>query len=452
MAYDLANRLCAVAQGQGPLTGVSLPNCNGAVGTLAGVEETRYAFLGYNRDRETQVVDGLVSSGRVYDYDGANRLSTVDRTDGQSTTLSTLTYGYDNNGNTLSVTDSTAPTETMGFVYNPRDQLVQVTRGPPGAEAILGRYDYDAQGRRIRTEALGALTEEVYDGIALLARYQGGNDDAFVHRGPSGELLGVEAPSTPMHWVHTDVLGSPIVRTDDLGGVVSSTRYGVFGDVALHEESGATPGPRFGFTGHQYDAGTELVYANARYYQPGLGRFLTQDAFLGRPEQPASLHRYLYAAHSPAVLIDETGLCFGTPEEIAECERFRNFSGGIATPQEFVLSDVDAARTRRLEQSTQFARRLPDEVDAIMGALAGLSDREARGGCRKGSGRFRRSTHRLRGQGPPRVRPAQLSRSSVGRWRTMAGSTRFRASVAGTWSLSGAPRFPPSCRLEPGLR
>ena len=169
------------------------------------------------------------------------------------------------------MTDSTAPTETMGFVYNPRDQLVQVTRGPPGAEAILGRYDYDAQGQRIRTEALGALTEEVYDGIALLARYQGGNDDAFVHRGPSGELLGVEAPSTPMHWVHTDVLGSPIVRTDDLGGVVSSTRYGVFGDVALHEESGATPGPRFGFTGHQYDAGTELVYANARYYQPGLG-------------------------------------------------------------------------------------------------------------------------------------------------------------------------------------
>ena len=78
MAYDLANRLCAVAQGQGPLTGVSLPNCNGAVGTLTGVEETRYAFLGYNRDRETQVVDGLVSSGRVYDYDAANRLSTVD--------------------------------------------------------------------------------------------------------------------------------------------------------------------------------------------------------------------------------------------------------------------------------------------------------------------------------------------------------------------------------------
>lgn len=268
MAYDLANRLCAVAQGQGPLTGVSLPNCNGAVGTLTGVEETRYAFLGYNRDRETQVVDGLVSSGRVYDYDAANRLSTVDRTDGQSTTLSTLTYGYDPNGNTLSVTDSTAPTETMGFVYNPRDQLVQVTRGPPGAEAILGRYDYDAQGQRIRTEALGALTEEVYDGIALLARYQGGNDDAFVHRGPSGELLGVEAPSTPMHWVHTDVLGSPIVRTDDLGGVVSSTRYGVFGDVALHEESGATPGPRFGFTGHQYDAGTELVYANARLSFP----------------------------------------------------------------------------------------------------------------------------------------------------------------------------------------
>ena len=47
-----------------------------------------------------------------------------------------------------------------------------------------------------------------------------------------------------------------------VGAVVTSTRYGVFGDVAFREKPGAPQGPRFGFTGHQYDAGTELVYAN----------------------------------------------------------------------------------------------------------------------------------------------------------------------------------------------
>ena len=92
-----------------------------------------------------------------------------------------------------------------------------------------------------------------------------------------------------------------------VGAVVTSTRYGVFGDVAFREKPGAPQGPRFGFTGHQYDAGTELVYANARYYQPGLGRFLTQDAFLGRPQQPASLHRYIYGHQNPQRYVDPDG-------------------------------------------------------------------------------------------------------------------------------------------------
>src|SRR5690606_7653523 len=36
---------------------------------------------------------------------------------------------------------------------------------------------------------------------------------------------------------------------------------------------------RFGFTGHEHDDATGLIYAKARYLDPELGRFLSEDPF-----------------------------------------------------------------------------------------------------------------------------------------------------------------------------
>jgi RHS repeat-associated protein len=61
------------------------------------------------------------------------------------------------------------------------------------------------------------------------------------------------------------------------------------------------------FTGHVFEAETGLYYARARYFDPKLGRFLTQDSFLGQIDEPPSLHRYLYAANRPTFYVDPTG-------------------------------------------------------------------------------------------------------------------------------------------------
>jgi hypothetical protein len=50
-------------------------------------------------------------------------------------------------------------------------------------------------------------------------------------------------------------------------------RYTPFGETA--EQSGATS--LFGFTGEPQGDLNDLVYLRARYYNPALGRFLTQD-------------------------------------------------------------------------------------------------------------------------------------------------------------------------------
>ena len=55
------------------------------------------------------------------------------------------------------------------------------------------------------------------------------------------------------------------------------------------------------------DRETGLYYAKARYYDPELGLFLTQDPFEGVLDTPPSLHRYLYAYQNPTVYTDPTG-------------------------------------------------------------------------------------------------------------------------------------------------
>jgi hypothetical protein len=58
-------------------------------------------------------------------------------------------------------------------------------------------------------------------------------------------------------------------------------------------------------------------YAKARYFDPKLGRFLTQDSFLGTQDNPPSLHRYAYAANRPTVYVDPTGHAY-TEAELRE--------------------------------------------------------------------------------------------------------------------------------------
>ncbi len=61
-------------------------------------------------------------------------------------------------------------------------------------------------------------------------------------------------------------------------------------------------------TGYIWDKETSLFFAKARFYDPALGRFISQDSFLGDVDEPPSLHRYLYAYSNPLRFIDPTGL------------------------------------------------------------------------------------------------------------------------------------------------
>jgi len=101
-----------------------------------------------------------------------------------------------------------------------------------------------------------------------------------------------------------DGLGSVIAVTDDLGQVVATYEYDVFGKI--RNETGSANN-NLKYIGEQYDEETGFIYLRARYYDPSIGRFITKDTFAGFGTNPQSLNRYAYAYNNPINLIDPSG-------------------------------------------------------------------------------------------------------------------------------------------------
>ncbi len=71
--------------------------------------------------------------------------------------------------------------------------------------------------------------------------------------------------------------------------------------------AGATP-TTFNFTGQRRDGGSGLLFYNARWYDPTVGRFISADTIVPQPGNPQSLNRYSYVQNNPLRFSDPTGM------------------------------------------------------------------------------------------------------------------------------------------------
>ena len=119
-------------------------------------------------------------------------------------------------------------------------------------------------------------------------------------------------------YYHFDALGSITNLTDPTGAVQNRYQYDAWGN---HRTQSGTQWNPFGFTGHEYDEETGLYYAKARFYDPEVGRFLTEDPAEPDLTTPPSLHRYLYAYGNPTYYTDPDGRTSAILQEEIESER-----------------------------------------------------------------------------------------------------------------------------------
>ena len=124
------------------------------------------------------------------------------------------------------------------------------------------------------------------------ARYDYGDDLVRMDRG-SG-----------VYYYIYDGLGSTRQLVSASGAVTDSYGYSAFGELASH--TGTTVNP-FLFNAQQFDQASGDYYLRARYYDQTSGRFVSQDSFEGRGEDPVTLHRYLYANADPIQMVDPSG-------------------------------------------------------------------------------------------------------------------------------------------------
>jgi len=88
----------------------------------------------------------------------------------------------------------------------------------------------------------------------------------------------------------------------DSTSIANHRRYDSFGN--LVNESHEAIDHLFGFTGREYDFETGLAYYRARYYDPSVGRFLSEDP-LGFAAGDTNLSRYV--SNSPLDSTDPNG-------------------------------------------------------------------------------------------------------------------------------------------------
>jgi RHS repeat-associated protein len=65
----------------------------------------------------------------------------------------------------------------------------------------------------------------------------------------------------------------------------------------------------FKYTGEIQDDESGLIYLRARYYDPSVHRFITEDTYEGKIDNPLSLNLYTYVTNNPLIYIDPSGMC-----------------------------------------------------------------------------------------------------------------------------------------------
>jgi RHS repeat-associated protein len=225
----------------------------------------------------------------------------------------TFDYTYDAEGNLATKTELATGYVTT-YTYDHRNRLILLREQSPGGILLKEfTFVYDVFDRRIAQfvdpDGAGLLPAQtsryVYDGEHVWADFDGGGVIVarYLHGDQLDEILARYRPGQGTAWYLTDHLGTVRDIVDATGAVIQHIDYDSFGNIVF--QSAPLFGDRYAFTGREWDAAAGLYYYRARYYDPALGRFISQD-----PIQFAAgdSNLYRYVSNSPLNATDPLGL------------------------------------------------------------------------------------------------------------------------------------------------
>jgi RHS repeat-associated protein len=207
----------------------------------------------------------LTGRGRTYAWDGENRPAQI-------------TVAADASGATGAA--------TVSFVYGPDGARLKKIK----AASTAGGVTKPAE----TTTYLGSDVEIAPDGT--WSKYP------LTDAKRVGKLVaGQAAPVTQT--LHADQLGSMRVSANAAGAQVQAQTFTPFGN-RLQATSGVRE--ELGYIGERHDAETGLLYLNARYYDPAVGRFISPDSY-HPTRRGVGVNRYAYGLNDPVNNSDRNG-------------------------------------------------------------------------------------------------------------------------------------------------
>jgi RHS repeat-associated protein len=344
MTYDAAEQVTSLARYQdlvgvdGVVTSVYEYDLNGNLRRLTDLRgntilrDDAYAYDALNRLIQTTSQDGTSS----YSYDQTSQLVAADYTD-QADEM----YSYDRNGNRTNAGYETGANNQLlsdgiyDYAYDKEGNLIRQTEIATGKVTQLSwdrrsrliavidqdalgtvtqqiEYRYDLYDRRIAkivdpdgVGAAAATTERyVYDRdhIALVFDDSGQPTDRYLFGLGIDQVLAGESQGQSL-WALVDHQGTVTDVVDSAGVNLNHISYDSFGNIT--NQTNPTAFFHFGYTGQEFDQETGNYYYWNRYYDPGTGRFLSQDP-IGFGAGDTNLYRYV--GNSPTNFIDPSGM------------------------------------------------------------------------------------------------------------------------------------------------
>lgn len=276
----------------------------------AELNALHYSYTYDDNSRATSLIDHVDNNFSItnFTYDGLGRLTNT--TGG--TGIGSSSMRYDGLGN---ITYYQNKKRTQDYTYGPDNRLASVTSSgaePKAYDFFL--YDdrgnvsdngyYDFAYNRANQMVESGVNRYTYDGHNRRVKSVEGSKTTYSFYSQSGKLLYTESTNGGINYIY---LGNRLVAKE---GIIpekaNKQHYLSFGESVEGEINDV------GYTGHKFDKDIDLSYMQARYYDPVIGRFYSNDPVGFLQNDASTFNRYSYVGNDPINKVDPDGQ-FGVP-------------------------------------------------------------------------------------------------------------------------------------------